>query len=443
MRSSPLYAGYSETLSGLVTIRAYGQSNRFLNDFEAYIDANSRAYSNNKGADRWLSVRLELIGSCVAGFAAVFAINVALGVSPSVSGQPQDSNFSSLAGLSLTLAISLTGLLNWCVRSFAQLEASMNACERVLHYTENIQHEAARTGKELEEEAASTAKDSDVPIVPPSAIAIRSKDGKAITLAADWPQTGEIVLKNLQMRYRPETPLVLKGLNVTIKGGERVGVVGRTGSGKSSLLLTILRLVEPSLGNDVNELNYDAPMLIDGVDILRIGLRDLRSRLGIIPQNPVLFSGTIRDNVDPFHSYNDEQIWSALKQCNMYDAVMEMPGELEAVVSEYGENLSAGMRQMLVLGRALLRQCRILLLDEATSNVDLETDRAIQKTLREAFPGCTVLTIAHRVNTIMDSDKILVMKDGLVDEFASPQELLKDASSTFSEIVQHAQNSGE
>lgn len=155
-----------------------------------------------------------------------------------------------------------------------------------------------------------------------------------------------------------------------------------------------------------------------------------------------LFSGTIRDNIDPFHKYTDEQIWQALRQCSLYDAVKEMPGELDAPVSEYGENLSAGMRQMLVLGRALLRQCRILLLDEATSNVDYETDKAIQKTLREAFPGCTVLTIAHRIDTILDSDKILVMKDGLVDEFAPPQELLQDESSTFSEIVRHVGRAG-
>lgn len=155
-----------------------------------------------------------------------------------------------------------------------------------------------------------------------------------------------------------------------------------------------------------------------------------------------LFSGTIRDNIDPFSSYSDEQIWQALRQCNLYDAVMEMPGQLEAPVAEYGENLSAGMRQMLVLGRALLRKCRILLLDEATSNVDYETDKAIQKTLREAFSGCTILTIAHRIDTILDSDKILVMKDGLVDEFAPPQELLRDEKSTFAEIVRHSKSSG-
>lgn len=188
---------------------------------------------------------------------------------------------------------------------------------------------------------------------------------------------------------------------------------------------------------------YEAPIVIDGVDILRIGLRELRSRVGIIPQNPILFSGTIRGNIDIFDQFSDEEIWAALDKCGLMRAVEEMPGELLAQVSEGGENLSAGMRQMLVLGRALLRQCRVLLLDEATSNIDFETDRAIQETLLKAFPGVTVITIAHRVNTILHSDKILVMQDGLVCEFGPPKDLLADESSTFSDIVRHAEAESE
>jgi ABC-type multidrug transport system fused ATPase/permease subunit len=240
------------------------------------------------------------------------------------------------------------------------------------------------------------------------------------------------------MRYRKDTPLVLKGLNVKIAGGERVGVVGRTGSGKSSLLLTLLRLVEPDLDED-QMTKYEAPISIDGVDTLRLGLRELRSRIGIIPQNPVLFSGTIRSNMDPFRQFSDEKIWEALEQCSLKTTVEGMPGELGATVAEYGSNLSAGMRQILVMGRALLKQCRILLLDEATSSVDFETDREIQRTIRDAFKNTTVLTIAHRINTIMDSDKILVMKDGQAAEYAPPQELLKDETSIFADIVRHAE----
>ena len=429
---SPVYSQFSETLGGLATIRAYGLSTRFMSDFEGKLDENTRANYNSKSADRWLAVRLESIGAIIAGAAGVFACNVA--ISNSVSGQSSGSNFASVAGLSLTQAISLTSLLNWCVRSFAQLEAAMNACERILYYTDHIPQEAAWSSKELEANALPSDK---VTPSDPSLFALAANGGKAAPFSASWPEKGAITLRNLKMRYRSDTPLVLKGLNASITGGERIGVVGRTGSGKSSLLLTVLRLVEPSLEGDEK---YEAPIEVDGVDVLRIGIRELRSRLGIIPQNPVLFSGTIRSNIDPFDEYSDEQIWNALDQCSMKEAVEEMPGGLEGAIAEYGENLSAGMRQMLVLGRALLRQCKILLLDEATSQVDFETDQVIQKTLRKAFPGCTIITIAHRVNTIMDSDKILVMKDGLIAEFASPQDLLADSSSVFSDIVRHAES---
>jgi len=430
---SPVYAQFSESLGGLTTIRAYGQANRFMDTFEEKVDTNIQAWYNIKCADRWLSVRLELIGSVIAGLAAAFSSSVA--INGAISGVDSDSNFASLAGLSLTFAISVTGLLNWCVRSFAQLEAAMNACERVLYYTDEIPQEAPRTSNDLQVYAKKLGNPT---VSDPAAFAVVAKGGRAATFSETWPEKGAIVMRNLKMRYRKDTPLVLKGLTVSIAGGERIGVVGRTGSGKSSLLLTLLRLVEPAL--DSNTSTYEAPLSIDGVDTLRVGLKELRSKLGIIPQNPVLFSGTIRTNVDPFEEYSDDQIWSALERCGMKTAVEDMPGMLGAVVSEYGENLSAGSRQMLVLGRALLKQCRILLLDEATSSVDYETDREIQRTIREAFPGCTVLTIAHRINTILDSDKILVMKDGQAAEFAPPDELLKDENSLFADIARHAQS---
>eukprot|EP00538_Stauroneis_constricta_P012382 CAMPEP_0119570218 /NCGR_PEP_ID=MMETSP1352-20130426/43504_1 /TAXON_ID=265584 /ORGANISM="Stauroneis constricta, Strain CCMP1120" /LENGTH=1567 /DNA_ID=CAMNT_0007619885 /DNA_START=651 /DNA_END=5354 /DNA_ORIENTATION=- len=445
---SPVYAQFSETLGGLTTIRAYDQPARFVSEFEQKVDQNTRATYCNRSADRWLAVRLESIGAMIAGLAAVLASNVAL--------TTDDTNYASLAGLSLTFAVSITGLLNFGVRSFASLEAAMNSCERILYYSEQIPQEAPFTSQELSQayknhkrdltkksSATSDESDDSKSTMPASILAVDAKGGATETMDASWPQSGGITLKNLKMRYRSDTPLVLKGLDVTIQGGERVGVVGRTGSGKSSLLLCLLRLVEPDL-TERDAADYASPISIDGVDTLRIGLKELRSKLGIIPQNPVLFSGTIRSNIDPFNDYSDDQIWTALEQCGMRESVEAMPGLLEAVVSEYGENLSAGMRQLLVLGRALLKQCRILLLDEATSSVDYETDKEIQRTIREAFKGCTVLTIAHRINTIMDSDKILVMKDGLVGEFASPEELLADTSSIFYDIVRHAQaNEGD
>jgi ABC-type multidrug transport system fused ATPase/permease subunit len=424
----------SQTLGGLSTIRAYQQSGRFVDEFETKVDSNTKTYYNNKAADRWLSVRLELIGSVIASLSAFFATQVAIAASEK---ENVDSNFASLAGLSLTFAISMTGLLQWCVRSFAQLEAAMNSGERILYYSEEIPQEAAWTSDELEKDASK----KDAPDrSEPSSYAVAVSGGMAAPFDDAWPSTGAVTLSNLRMRYRPDTPLVLKGLSVSIVGGERIGVVGRTGSGKSSLLLTLLRLVEPDLDPESDE--YHPPIAIDGVDTLRIGLRELRSRIGIIPQNPVLFSGTIRSNMDPFSQFSDEQIWHALDQCGLKISVEGMPGGLGATVAEFGSNLSAGMRQMLVMGRALLKNCRILMLDEATSSVDFETDKEMQRALREAFKNTTVLTIAHRINTIMDSDKILVMKDGVVAEYAPPQELLKDENSIFSEIVRHARSEG-
>jgi ABC-type multidrug transport system fused ATPase/permease subunit len=430
---SPVYAHFSETLGGLGTIRAYGQGDRFIDEFEQKVDTNTRAYYNNKSADRWLSVRLEMLGAFIAGLAAVFASNVA--ISNAQSGLSSPKNFASVAGLSLTYAISVTGLLNWVVRSFAQMEAAMNAAERVLFYTESIPQEAPASKDELNlfTQQDSVTKDNDKYSYAAKRAVVAM--GGVENPSPEWPSRGDITLNNLKMRYRPDNPLVIKGLNVEIKGGQRVGVVGRTGSGKSSLLLTLLRIVEPFVDPDEK---YESPIVIDGVDVLRIGLTDLRSKIGIIPQNPVLFSGTIRSNMDPFEQYTNEEIWYALERCGMKKTIEEMPELLDARVAEYGENLSQGQRQLLCLGRALLKKCRILLLDEATSSVDFETDKEIQRTLREDFANCTVLTIAHRVNTIMDSDKILVMKDGKVGEFASPEDLLADKNSTFYDIVKHS-----
>ena len=422
---SPVYSHFSETLGGLSTIRAYGETNSFISEFETKLDGNTQAVYCNKTADCWLSSRLELIGAAIAGLAAVFSTQVVVS-----SGSGEDGSFAFLAGLSLTYAIQITGMLQWVVRSFAQVESSMNSTERVLYYSEHIDKEAAMETDELEKDASSD------PSMNSATKAVVASAGSVAHPSAKWPESGAIKLNNLRMRYRSATPLVLKGLNVNIAGGERIGVVGRTGSGKSSLLLCLLRIVEPEL--DENTTKYEAPMTIDGVDVLRIGLKELRSVVGIIPQSPVLFSGTIRSNMDPFDEYGDEEIWIALEKCSMKHAIVAMPGELLAPVAEYGENLSQGQRQLLCLGRALLKQCRVLLLDEATSSVDFETDREIQRTIREAFAGSTVLTIAHRVNTIMDSDKILVMKDGVAAEFAPPKELLENENSLFGEIVRHS-----
>jgi ATP-binding cassette subfamily C (CFTR/MRP) protein 1 len=434
-----VYAHFSESLAGLATIRAYGQSERFTKDFFCRVDANSKAYVSIKVADRWLSVRLELLGSICAGLAAVFASNVAVATSSAASGLATGSSFASLAGLSLTYAISVTGLMNWTVRSFANLEAAMNASERVLYYSEKIPQEAPSTSELLENHVRFNP--SDPSSSNPSAFAVAAAGGSAIHLSSSWPDQGAITFNNLYMRYRKETPVVLKGLNVNILAGEKVGIVGRTGSGKSSLLMSLMRLVEPELSGEPKD--YQPPIQIDGVDCLRIGLKELRSKIGIVPQNPVLFEGTLRSNLDPFDEYSDGEIWNALEGCGMLSTVKELGFGLMAEVTEYGGNWSQGQRQLLCLGRALLRKCTILLLDEATSSLDIETDQEIQKTIRTAFADNTVLTIAHRINTVRDSDKILVMDNGRAAEFSSPKDLLADPSSLFFDIVRHAKAEGK
>ena len=430
---SPVYSQFSETLGGLSTIRAYGKSSKFIQSFGGLLDLNSRTIYVNKSSDRWLATRLEGIASCVVGLSAFFATSTVVSNGASV-GDP--SNFASFAGISLSYAVTATGMMQFVVRAFAQVEAAMNSVERIAYYTEEIPHEAAMTSKELESEKPSTLMNTAQKVV--------AATGSVLYPSKEWPTSGSITLTGLKMKYRPETPLVLKGLDVKINAGERVGIVGRTGSGKSSMLLILMRLVEPFFTDDeLKSETYEAPLIIDGVDVMRIGLFDLRSKVGIIPQSPVLFSGTIRSNLDPFNDFSDEEIWGALEKCRMKEAVAVMMDGLLSRVAEYGENLSQGQRQLLCLGRAVLKKSHILLLDEATSSVDFETDRLIQMTIREAFKGCTVLTIAHRVNTIMDSDKILVMKDGVVSEFDSPEVLLQNKESIFSDIVSHANGDGE
>jgi len=279
----------------------------------------------------------------------------------------------------------------------------------VLHYVGGISHEAAAT-------SASP---------PPT----------------EWPNEGAIELRDLKMRYRGDTPLVLKGLSVSIDGGQRVGICGRTGSGKSSLLLTLLRLVEPIAPEGAGA---PPPIVIDGVDVCSIGLDELRRKLAIIPQDPALFSGSIRSNIDPFDEYSDAEVWAALEKVEMRTAVEQMVDRgaggvdgaaLAAPVAEHGENLSQGQRQLLCLARAVLMRARVLVLDEATSAVDYATDAKVQAMIRRTFSGCTILVIAHRINTIVDSDVVLVLGDGVLLESGPPAELLAKGDSAFARIV--------
>ncbi|CAK7348297.1 unnamed protein product [Dovyalis caffra] len=244
----------------------------------------------------------------------------------------------------------------------------------------------------------------------------------------NWPAHGNVDIKDLQVRYRPNTPLVLKGINLRIQGGEKIGVVGRTGSGKSTMIQVFFRLVEPTEGK----------IIIDGIDICMLGLHDLRSRFGIIPQEPVLFEGTVRSNVDPVGQYKDEEIWKSLERCQLKGVVSTKPEKLDSPVIDNGDNWSVGQRQLLCLARVMLKHSHLLFMDEATASVDSQTDAVIQKIIREEFADCTIISIAHRIPTVMDCDRVLVIDAGWAKEFDKPSRLL-ERPTLFGALVQENQ----
>ena len=247
-------------------------------------------------------------------------------------------------------------------------------------------------------------------------------------MPSGWPRiTGNLHFRDVFMRYRDGLPLVLRGVTLNIKGGEKVGVCGRTGAGKSTLVTAILRLVELDSGS----------IMIDGIETNRLGLKKLRSAIAVIPQDPVLFSGSIRTNLDPFLKYTDESIWDSIYRTRLRSCI----NSLDDPVEENGQNFSVGQRQLLTIARAFLSKARIIIMDEATASVDVETDSAIQKMIREEFLNATCLTVAHRLNTIMDSDKVLVMDNGIASEYDTPSNLLARTDSLFSGLVQDWEDS--
>nr|XP_032800562.1 canalicular multispecific organic anion transporter 1-like [Petromyzon marinus] len=345
---SPIYSHFEETVQGLGVIRAYGHADRFLRHNESLVQRNQACVYPWVVSNRWLSIRLDVVGALVVFFASLFAV-LARGT---VDG--------AIVGLSISYALNVTQTLNWLVQQTCELETNIVAVERVREYSEE-QNEAAWVVEEAR---------------PPQS----------------WPARGAVVFEDFAVRYRPGLQLVLKGISCSVQPGEKIGIVGRTGAGKSSLASCLFRLVEPAHG----------AIRIDGVDIAHLGLHDLRSKLTIIPQDPVIFSGSLRMNLDPLGQHGDEALWAALEQSNLGVFARGLAQGLRHELSEGGDNLSVGQRQLLCLARALLRGSRILILDEATAAVDLETDGLIQGTLRSAFHSQTVLTIAHRLHTVMD-----------------------------------------
>jgi ATP-binding cassette subfamily C (CFTR/MRP) protein 1 len=335
-------------------------------------------------SQRWLDFVAQTIGSFLTFSAAVIAMS-------SDSVKPGD------VGLIITNATMVTYLLPYLVRSFAEVETNIVAVERIKEYSD-IAQEADWNSPESQK------------------------------LSTNWPTSGAINFDKYAMRYREGLDLVLKDISCIINGGEKVGIVGRTGAGKSSLTTALFRLAEASNGG----------ISIDEEDIANIGLHDLRTKLTIIPQEPVLFAGSLRMNLDPFNIYKDERIWAVLKLSHLHDFVSSLKDGIHHKVSEGGDNLSVGQRQLLCLARALLKKTKILVLDEATAAVDLETDDLIQGTIREEFKDSTVLTIAHRLNTIMDYDRIMVLDNGHIAEFESVKELLKNEDGKFYSMAKSA-----
>ncbi|KAG6057778.1 hypothetical protein E4U17_000949 [Claviceps sp. LM77 group G4] len=372
---SPIYAHFQESLGGVSTIRAFRQQQRFVLENEWRVDANLRAYYPSVSANRWLAVRLEFIGGVVILAAAGLAI---------ISVSNRSGLREGTVGLAMSYALQITTSLNWIVRQTVEVETNIVSVERVLEYAR-------------------------LPSEAPEIIAERRPPGA-------WPARGEVDFQNYSTRYREGLDLVLKNINLDIKSREKIGVVGRTGAGKSSLTLALFRLIEPATGN----------IDIDQVDTSGIGLLDLRRRLAIIPQDAALFEGTVRDNLDPGHVHDDTELWSVLEHARLKQHIVEMDGGLEAKINEGGSNLSQGQRQLVSLARAMLTPSNILVLDEATAAVDVETDAMLQATLRSPlFANRTIITVAHRLNTILDSDRVVVLDQGEVVEFDTPGALFK------------------
>ncbi|EDS30176.1 multidrug resistance-associated protein 1 [Culex quinquefasciatus] len=378
---SPIFTHANATLQGLSTIRAFQAQKVLSREFNEQMDVNTAAWYIFITTTRAFAFWLDVV--CVIYIAVVTLSFLVMG----------QNSLGGSVGLAITQTISLIGMCQWGMRQSAELENQMVSVERVNEYT-NLTAE------------------------PPLETAPKHRPQR------NWPENGVIKFFNVDLRYSEDGEKVLKDLSFTVQSNEKIGIVGRTGAGKSSLIQALFRLAP-----------YEGTIEIDDIDTKTLGLRDLRSKISIIPQDPILFSGTLRSNLDPFEEKSDEELWRALDQVELKEAVSSLAGGLECKMSDGGTNFSMGQRQLVCLARAILRNNKILVLDEATANVDPETDKLIQTTIRGKFADCTVLTIAHRLHTVMDSDRVLVMDAGRVVEFGHPHELLHGPSGYLRRLV--------
>uniref|UniRef100_A0A8C5FWZ3 Cystic fibrosis transmembrane conductance regulator n=1 Tax=Gadus morhua TaxID=8049 RepID=A0A8C5FWZ3_GADMO len=375
---SPVFSHLSSSLQGLWTIRAFRAEQRFQNVFDAHQDLHSETWYLFLTSSRWFAMRLDLLCAVFVKFPFCTSMVLDLGAGD--------------VGLALSYAITLMGMFQWGVRQSAEVENLMTSVERVMEYTE------------LESEAPWETEKR-----PP----------------LDWPSQGLVTFDGVNFSYSADGPVVLRNMNATFLPREKVGVVGRTGAGKSSLVSALFRLAEPQ-----------GKIYVDGILTSELGLHDLRQKMSIIPQDPVLFTDTMRKNLDPFNQHSDEELWNSLQEVQLKSVVEELPAKMETLLAESGSNFSVGQRQLVCLARAILRKNRILIIDEATANVDPRTDELIQRTIREKFRDCTVLTIAHRLNTIIDSDRIMVLDAGEIQAYDAPYTLLQDPEGIFYKMVQ-------
>ncbi|XP_030210095.1 multidrug resistance-associated protein 4-like isoform X2 [Gadus morhua] len=377
---SPVFSHLSSSLHGLWTIRAFRAEQRFQNVFDAHQDLHSVTWYLFLTSSRWFALRLDLL--CAVFVIILIYACVLL----------RDNLGAGDVGLALSYAITLMGMFQWGVRQSAEVENLMTSVERVMEYTE------------LESEAPWETEKR-----PP----------------LDWPSQGLVTFDGVNFSYSADGPVVLRNMNAAFLPREKVGVVGRTGAGKSSLVSALFRLAEPQ-----------GKIYVDGILTSELGLHDLRQKMSIIPQDPVLFTDTMRKNLDPFNQHSDEELWNSLQEVHLKSVVEELPAKMETLLAESGSNFSVGQRQLVCLARAILRKNRILIIDEATAHVDPRTDELIQRTIREKFRDCTVLTIAHRLNTIIDSDRIMVLDAGEIQAYDAPYTLLQDPEGIFYKMVQ-------
>ena len=375
---TPIFSDFQAVLAGSPSIRAYGHQKRFISGIEKKLDRNNNCMMILQWSQQsWLSLRSDVITAIMSAAIGLITILVI-----KFTDEDSDSWMTpGLLGVALSACSALSNFMKQMVRMLAQMEAQMNGVERIKEYVDTVKPEPPM----------------HTDVHPP----------------ANWPSEGAIEIKDAKLRYR-DGPLVMKGVNLSVKPHEKVGVVGRTGAGKSTMMIALFRITDLCEGS----------IEIDGMDLGKLGLEDVRRALCIIPQDPVLFSASVRFNLDPFNESTDEEIWSVLEQVELKDVIDNMPRKLEDDVQEGGTNFSVGERQLICMARALLKKPKILIMDEATASLDNETDAFLQQMIRKQFSNCTTLTIAHRLNTIMDADRVCVMDAGKVAEYDTPYNLL-------------------